>query len=165
MKIKSFILIIGISLFLLVVSFLIFLKTGHLLWPEIDNTEYAQTQMGSQFTIAFLFAAVVALTPILLHLTWRFSKTTAMKEKMISTIIVLACMILAVLLRRRLLIAASNELIGLPTVEGVPVRNSILVEKIHFEYYLLAGLILGCLITYFILRKKNFHQLKENTLL
>ena len=127
----------------------------HLLLPKIENLHYQTTEMGVQFKLSFYISIVIGLIPILLYLTWRLTPITKLKSKTISGLIVIAMMALAVIIRQQLIKSTFNGLTNLKTASGETIYNSFPIENLNFEYYLLGGLILGCVLTYFMFKGKK----------
>jgi hypothetical protein len=126
----------------------------HLLLPKIENLHYQNTEMGEQFKLSFLISLVIGLLPILLHLTWRLTSIATLKSKTISGLIVIAMMTLAVIFRQQLIKSTFDGLTNLKKPSGETIYNAFPIENLNFEYYLLGGLILGCVMTYFMFKGK-----------
>ena len=125
-----------------------------LLLPKIDNLMFSPTSIGGQFRIRLLFSMVVGLTPISIYLTWRLSPISNTKKKTISGLIILVSMAFAIFLRQQSIKSAYSGMTNLKNQTSEIIFNSFSIENLHFEYYLLIGLILGCVVSFFTLKDK-----------
>ena len=143
------------SFVLFIVTFTQFGFVFHLLLPKIENLHYQNIEMGEQFKLSFFFSIVIGLIPILHYLTWRYTPITTLKNKTISGLILIAMVALAVVLRQQLIRSTFNGFTNLKTPSGETILNTFPIENLNFEYYLLGGLILGCVLSYFIFKVKK----------
>ena len=67
-------------------------------------------------------------------------------------------MTLAVFLRQQLIKSTFDGLTNLKNPSGETIHNSFPIENLNFEYYLLGGLVLGCVMTYFMFKGKKSGQ-------
>lgn len=153
-KKTTLILTIITSIVLFILTLTQFGKLFEILLPKIENLQYQTSEMGSQFRLVLFFSIVIALTPILLFITWRIARIEIIKRRILSGIIVIVLMILAIVLRQQLIKSTFKSLTNLKTQTGETIYNSIAIENLHFEYYLLGGLILGCMVSFFVLKNK-----------
>ncbi|MDP2161033.1 MAG: hypothetical protein Q8K02_11160 [Flavobacterium sp.] len=123
--------------------------------PKIENLQYKTTEIGSQFKLALFFSIVIGLMPILLYLTWRLGRIEKTKRRMFSGLIVIFFMTISIVLRQQFFIRLTN----LKTQSGETIYNSFGVENLNFEYYLLGGLVLGCIVSFFSLKDKEAKRL------
>jgi hypothetical protein len=78
---------------------------------------------------------------------------------MASLVIIIACMVAAVLIWRNM-ISNSFAALNSNANPGTNTANiSYPLEQLYFEYYLLAGLCIGCLASFFIFRAKKINQI------
>lgn len=151
----TLILTIFASLVLFILTFTQFGKLFELLMPKFENFQYQTTEIGSQFKFALFFSIVIGLTPILLYLTWRLGRIEKTKRRMFSGLIVVVFMTVSIVLRQQFFIRLTN----LKTQSGETIYNSFTIENLYFEYYLLGGLVLGCIVSFFSLKDKEAKRL------
>jgi len=151
----TLILTIFTSLVLFILTFTQFGKLFELIMPKIENLQYQTTEVGSQFKLALFFSIVIGLMPILLYLTWRLGRIEKTKRRMFSGLIVIFFMTISIVLRQQFIKLTFNRLTNLKTQTGETIYNSFGVENLNFEYYLLGGLVLGCIVSFFSLKDKE----------
>ena len=151
----TLILTIFTSLVLFILTFTQFGKLFELIMPKIENLQYQTTEVGSQFKLALFFSIVIGLMPILLYLTWRLGRIEKTKRRMFSGLIVIVFMTISIVLRQQFIKLTFNRLTNLKTQTGETIYNSFGVENLNFEYYLLGGLVLGCIVSFFSLKDKE----------
>ena len=155
----TLILTIFTSLVLFILTFTQFGKLFELIMPKIENLQYQTTEVGSQFKLALFFSIVIGLMPILLYLTWRLGRIEKTKRRMFSGLIVIFFMTISIVLRQQFIKLTFNRLTNLKTQTGETIYNSFGVENLNFEYYLLGGLVLGCIVSFFSLKDKEAKHL------
>jgi len=153
-KKTTLILTIVTSIVLFILTLTIFGKFFELLLPKIKNLQYQTTEMSSQFRLVLFFSIVIGLAPILLYLTWRLARIEITKRRIFSGLIVMVFMVIAIIFRQQLIKSTFKGLTNLKTQTGETIYNSFAIENLHFEYYLLGGLIFGCIVSFFTLRDK-----------
>jgi len=156
----TLILIIFTSLVLFILTFTQFGKLFELIMPKIENLQYQTTEIGSQFKLALFFSIVIGLMPILLYLTWRLGRIEKTKRRMFSGLIVIVFMTISIVLRQQFIKLTFNRLTNLKTQTGETIYNSFGVENLNFEYYLLGGLVLGCIVSFFSERQRSYTFIK-----
>lgn len=119
--------------------------------PAVDGIQYRMNlaEMGDRQDI---FGLVMASIPLLLFLTWRLIPLYTIDKKNLSVLVTIICMTLAVYMRYKML---ENEFAGM--VESASNRLyaiSVPFEQLQFEWYLLGGLISGCIVTYLAFHNK-----------
>lgn len=157
-KKTTLILTIVTSIVLFILIFSTFGKLFELLLPQIENLQYQTAEMSSQFRLALFFSLVIGLAPILLYLTWRLARIEMTTRRIFSGLIVIVFMVIGILFRQQLIKSTFKKLTNLKTQTGETIYNSFAIENLHFEYYLLGGLILGCIVSFFTLRDKKLKE-------
>jgi hypothetical protein len=147
------------SLVLFILTFTQFRKLLEFLMPKIENIQYQTTDIGSQFKLALFFSIVIGLTPIFLYLTWRFGRIEKTKRRTYCGLIVIVFMAISVALRQYLIKSTFSGLTNLKSQTGETIYSSFATENLNFEYYVLGGLILGCIVSYLFLKDKEAKSL------
>lgn len=158
---KTAINIVIILLSSLLLLFLGMVFTGDLfglLLPKVHQATYQANGVGGGFWFFFFLSFIVALIPLLLFITWRVTPIAKTSQKFVSIGLVLAFGFIAVMLRRLIIILELKNLVARNNINGVQYSGSFLFEKLYFEYYLLAGIVAGCILSYIIYRNKILVQ-------
>lgn len=113
------------------------------------------TEFGGPFYTKLLFSLVLGLTPVFIFLTWRLSPIVSRNRKLASVLTVVLFMILSIIVRQQILISYFTRLTKSFNSALDKVNVSYPVDHFNFEYYLFGGLIMGCLISLFLLRQKR----------
>lgn len=153
-KKAALVIIITTSLVLFILTLTQFSKLFDLLLPKIENLQYQTNEIGSQFKLGLFFSIVIGLTPIFLYLTWQLGRIEIIKRRMYSGLIVVGFMTISIILRQQV-IKWTYKLTNLETQTEETIHNSFAIENLNFEYYLLVGLILGCIVSFLSLRDKE----------
>jgi hypothetical protein len=154
-QVKSIILVTSLSITFFVIGLLYFEHLFEAMLPDIDNVRYQTNSFGGQFRTKLMVVLVLALVPVFVSITWRYAPIVSKGKKLISVIAVIACMVLAIVVRQQMLAAylflPSNSSTAMPATAGLLYP----VDKLYFEYCLFAGLCIGSLIAWFLLGQKK----------
>jgi hypothetical protein len=130
-------------------------KLFELLLPNIENLKYQSTNLGGEFRFKLFFSIIVGLTPILLFLTWQLAPIRLLKYRFFSGLIVIFFIIISIVLRQHLIKATFNLVTNFKTQTTETIYTAFSIDNLHFEYYLLCGIILGCVLSYFLFQEKT----------
>jgi len=123
-----------------------FAKFYQLVLPGADSVTY-QMDFEKLWDMKMLFGFAFAMVPLCLFLTWEWVPIEYADKKLSTAFVVVICMAVAVYLRRRGLVSYFDEL-QQSNQSISPVAFPF--EQLYFEYYLMAGLAVGCLLSYLI---------------
>ncbi|MCC6289677.1 MAG: hypothetical protein IT249_17505 [Chitinophagaceae bacterium] len=151
----TIILTILISIALFVLGLFTFDRLFEIILPKVDGGFYQVTELGGQFKTTLLFSFVLGLTPFLILLTWRLAPIISRSKKLASVLTVIVCMTGAIIVRQQILKSCFTGLTKNFTSTVDKMNVSYPVDQINFEYYLFGELIVGCPISYFLLRQKK----------
>lgn len=151
----TIILTILVSIGLFVFGIFSFGNIYETLLPKVDNGFYQVTELDGQFKTSLIFSLVLSLTPIFIWLTWRVASITLIRNRIFSILTVVVCMILAILLRQQSIKFYFRGLSSHENASSDNIRMNYPIDTVHFEYYLLGGLCVGCIISYFLFRQKK----------
>ena len=122
--------------------------------PNIDGMKFQVTSLGGQFNGMLIFALTLALIPISSYFTWKFAPIIITKRKVLNILILLACIILCTVVRREWLIFQSNRYLkGLSQGFDNKFQFQIPIENFNVTNYMLLGLLIGTVISYFSLKQ------------
>jgi len=129
--------------------------------PGIEGISFQITDTGKVFQTSILFSLVLALIPVLIWLTWRLGGIVSAGKKAASLFTVLAFAFLAILARRLAVKTYFNKVVK-PAI-GANENNRVIypINPVNFVYFILAGLIVGCVVSYLLFRKKKYTTLKN----
>lgn len=96
------------------------------------------------------FSVALALIPVFLYITWRVSPIKSTSQKIKSVSLVSICLVVSVILRRQIISSNLNSF-HLPT----DIANTFPIENLHFHFYLLGGLLIGCLLSFLLFKQKR----------
>lgn len=157
-KLKKILLIIFISLILFLIGNIIYPTIFNLTLPKIDGVNFTVGALNESFILIVQFGIILGLMPTLLLLVWNKASIESANRKLASLVIILSSMVLAIVLRYQMLIwnfkNIKSSIAEFP-IPGVDNHIHFPIKNLHYEYYIFGGLIAGCLIAYFILRKKK----------
>ena len=149
------ILILLFSVALFILGFFTFSSLFEVILPKIDGGFYQVTEHGELFRTSIIFSLVLGLTPFLIHITWRYSPILNKKRKIVCVLTVVISMLIAIIIRQQMLksyfVSQTNNFP--PNIEKL--HLSYPMKDVNIEYYLLGGLISGCLISFLLLRQKR----------
>lgn len=121
--------------------------------PKIEGILF---QVPGPFSrTSLLFSFVLACIPVLLLSIWRFAPIISSTKKIASLVTVFIFMAIGILLRRQ-----SVKIYFIKVVKPVVAPNSNMhvlypIDPIRFVYYIIAGLCIGCIVSYFLFRQKE----------
>ncbi len=139
------------SLVFFIAAMTLFTQLLMLLEPAIDGIDFVIT--GSR--TSFLFSLTAAFIPILTVLTWRVSRIDSLNRRIFSAAIIIFSMATALLARhQQVKIYFTRVVRPMLLTEG---KTHVIypIDPRNFVYYLLGGLLVGCLLSNLILRQKN----------
>ena len=150
----TFIFTFAISLLLFILTFSQFGKLFEILLPDLGNTVYQENNINSQFRIALSFSIILSLTPILLLITWKIAPITYSVNKLYSVLISVVIITLVIVFRKQTLTSNYSQLLNLKTQRDELIKFAVSIENLNYEYFLLGGLLISCVLSYFILKDK-----------
>lgn len=149
-----FIITLVISIVLFILTFLMFDKILTALIPE--NLSISRMGVGGIFKANFFFSLLVGIAPILLYLTWIIAPIKSFFRRSTSVIIVILSIVLALVVRKEQLKSVNEQFTNLKTEAGELIRsNQIVLESLHFEFYLIGAILVSCLLCGFFLKEKS----------
>jgi hypothetical protein len=124
-------------------------KFYQIVLPNIIGINYLMdlSQLEKNQTLfAFVFAAI----PLLLFFTWELTPLHSLDKKTTSLFVVGICMVLATYIRYKILVNHFEEVLQSPTGRYSATTITYPFEEINYEYYLLGGILMGCIISYLL---------------
>lgn len=118
--------------------------------PGNSGVHY-QMDFEKVWDIKILFGFAFALMPLCVFLTWEFGRLEDGDKKTSVVFIVIGCIGFSVYIRYRALVSYFDSMVQ-NSQSAYPV--SFPFEQLYYEYYLMAGLGVGCLLAYLIFGRK-----------
>jgi len=142
---------LGSAIALTIVGIMSYDTIAALLLPKMDHMQFTVTVIGTQFSNAIWFGMVCGLLPIALYSIWLATHTKENRKKLLSTILILVCMLTA-LITRYFVIKSAAQKINI-SQENITM-NTYDMNNLHYALYLFFGLLAGTLISFIILKRK-----------
>ncbi len=121
-----------------------------LVLPKVEGGYFTITSFSGQFKASIYFSLIVALIPIFIVQTWKIARLNSLTKKLLTILIVCTSIIISILIRRELLKIYFSQF---TKIDHLTLNYPL--EEVHFEYYILAGLLVGCIISYLLFRKRK----------
>lgn len=144
-----------IALVLFSITFFQWNSIADILIPNDGNIQYSSISLRANLQVVLFFSMVVGMTPILLFLLWSLSSIHTLINRFLSSLIVVLLMTTALFLRFWFLKITAKRLSNYSTLNDEKVFIYLAIENLNYEYYLLIGLALGCIISFFIFKANN----------
>ncbi len=149
-------LILAVALFIL--GQIVFIKFFQFLEPNVNGVLFQISERKGKIKTSLLFSLTLALVPILLILTWQLSPISLLSKKIGSGLTILIFILLAIWVHRQAvksyfskidkeLISANNNTNVIYPIDPAP-----------FVYYMFAGLLLGCVVSYFFFHQRKYRR-------
>ena len=137
----------------LIVGFLFFGQFLQILLPKFDNGFYSVESIPDQYRQTVLFSIVFGCIPLFIALTWKFGRIKSNNSRIKSLTIVIASLILFVIFKREWIkFDLSNATIKSITYPHAKI-SAYPLDQAGYTLYILTGLIVGCVLSYLVLRK------------
>lgn len=121
-----------------------------LILPKTGHLGFSTNGLSTLLFQKIYFSLALAQIPVFLYITWRISPILSTSQKIKSVILVSICLLVSVILRRQI-ISSNLNAIHLPN----DIANTFSIENLHFHFYLLGGLLIGCLLSFLLFKQKK----------
>lgn len=143
------------SIILFTLGIVTFSQVFELILPKVEGGFYQVLEVNESFKTAILFSVPLGLTPVLIYLTWLYSPIISRQKRLSSILIVITCITLAIIVRHQMIRSYFTGLLNTSTSSIEKINVNYPMSEVHLEYYLFAGLSIGCIISYYLLRHKK----------
>src|SRR6478736_3054336 len=113
--------------------------------PKVDNAFYEADIFP--FRTVWLFSIAMASSALLLFLVWKIAGIQKINYKITSVLIVLLFALLGIIIRHYIIKGILGKLVKEKSVLEMQFTASFPVSRLYFEWYLLAGIVMGCVIS------------------
>jgi len=148
---KIFVWTLLVALLFFIAGMTAFTRLLQLLEPNIEGIAFVIT---GRLT-AFLFSLTLALIPVLTLATWRLAHIDLFYRKICSVTIIILTIAAALFTRHQQVKAFFNKVVRPLVLTKGETHFVYPIDPRNFVYYLLAGLLIGCLLSYLLLRQKS----------
>ncbi len=121
-----------------------------LILPKSEHSAFSTSGLSTLLFQKIYFSLALALIPVFLYITWRISPIISTPKKIKSVILVSICLVVSVILRQQIISSNLNSFHS-PT----NITNTFPIENLHFHFYLLGGLLIGCLLSFLLFKQKK----------
>jgi len=146
--------VILLSIILFIISYFGFSKISDLLLPKVENVDFYTTNLRDSFLQNLYYSLIIGITPIFIYGTWVISKIKNVTNRYLSIILVFMTMLTFILLRMEVLKLKFKNLPILESETGEIITHTFNIKNLNYEYFLLIGLISGCILCYLIFKSK-----------
>lgn len=138
----------------LVIAKLLFSSLFVLFEPGINDITFKITERPAVIPTSWLFSFEMAFIPLLLMFLWKAGEITSPVKRILSVFIILCCIAFAIFLRHEAVKAYFTTIVRpyLQSRGELPIVYPI--DPAHFVYNIFYGLVTGCIISFFILKKR-----------
>jgi hypothetical protein len=155
---KKLIQIVIVSIALFILGQLVFIRLFGFFEPNVDGILFQVTEMNKKMKTSILFSLTLVFIPLLIILTWRLAPIISITKKIASALSILVFIIAAIFLRHQEVKTFFIKVVK-PIVLVNNKTNVIYpIDPVNFVYYMLAGLCVGCLVSYFLFRQNKIYR-------
>ncbi|MFT3705775.1 MAG: hypothetical protein QM802_25625 [Agriterribacter sp.] len=129
--------------------------------PKPEGAKYQATEIGGTFGRTLLLSLLLGILPIAIFLLWRYAPIPSGKKRMMSIGIIAGCMLLAIIIRRMMLLFYFKEMLDHQPGTGIQLTANYPLSQVNFEYYLLGGLCVGYILSAIFFRDKKSAAVKS----
>ncbi|MEX6690101.1 hypothetical protein QTN47_21510 [Danxiaibacter flavus] len=154
---------LGLSILLFVSGHFLFLRTFMFFEPQIDGITFQIIEHKSTITTSTAFSLLLFSIPIFILLTWQIARINSFNKRVASVLLMLTFIVLAIFARHQQVKTYFTTVVKPALLTHGKASIIYPIDPINFIYYMLAGLITGCLLAFvfFKQRKTGFNLSKE----
>jgi hypothetical protein len=144
-----------LAIFLFVLGKVFFVQIFEFFEPKIEGITFEIIEHNRTLKTSLLLSLILAFIPISISLTWRIASITSLFKKLIAIVISLLFISIGIWLRHQ----------GIKSFFTRSVKNIVSsngnrsvtypLDPVAYVYYMLIGLIVGCITTYILFRKRT----------
>ncbi len=114
-----------------------------------SNLLFVSTEVNETFLIALKLSLSIAFVPLFILVTWLSGNIILLRKRLFSIITILLCIFLA--FSFNILRIQSHDI----TITALKGKASFPIQNLNFDITIIAGTIIGGIISYFIFRSKK----------
>jgi len=146
--------VIIISILLFIGGEITFVRLFGFFEPKIPGILFEITEQDRIVKTSVLFSLTLALVPVLVALTWRLAPGISINKKIASVLIIFIFIGAAILVRHREVKMYFTRVVRPYFLAKNMVSVRYPIDPVNFVYYMLGGLCIGCIISWFLFRHK-----------
>ena len=144
-------LLLSIALFIL--GQLLYVKAFKFFEPAVDGILFQITEGKAILKTSLLFSLSLALIPILIVLTWRFSHLISLNKKFASALIILFFIVLGIFARHQQVKMYFTTVVKPAVLTNGTTNMTYPIDPVNFVYYIFFGLLIGCIVSCILFKK------------
>ena len=154
---KKFIQIVVVSIVLFILGQLVFIRLFEFFEPNVDGILFQVTEIHRKIKTSILFSLTLVFIPLLTIVTWRLAPIISITKKIASASSILIFIIVAIFLRHQEVKTFFIRVIRPIVLVNNKTNVTYPIDPVNFVYYMLAGLCVGCLVSYFLFRQNKIY--------
>lgn len=146
-------LILSVTLFIL--GQVLFVNTFKLFEPQIDGIFFQITEHNATLKTSIIFSFLLFVIPVFIVLTWRLAHITSFRKKIASALFILIFITIGIFMRHQEVKTYFTTVVRPALLTKDKTSITYPIDPINFVYYMLAGLITGCVLTFVFFRQRT----------
>ncbi len=155
MKYTKPLFILLLSTILFVLGQAVFIGLFGFFEPKIDGITFQIIERRMGLKTSILFSITLALVPVLVVLTWQLSPVISAGKRLASVLIILIFMISAIGIRHQEVKTFFNTVVKKIILSNGSHAVNYPIDPVNFVYYMIGGLCTGCIVSFFLFRRKK----------
>lgn len=149
-----------IAILLLIVSF----YWNDIIWIFLisflqdSNLLFVSTEVNDTFVIALKLSLSIAFVPLFLLATWGVGNIILLRRRLLSIMTLLLFIFLAITFN---ILRIQSHYINITNLKG---EVSMPIQDLNFEVAIVAGTVIGCIVSYFIFKSKKIDTSLESNI-
>ncbi|HWN88419.1 MAG TPA: hypothetical protein VNM35_05135 [Chitinophagaceae bacterium] len=149
---------IGFSIVLFLLGQLLFLKIFKLFEPHVEGILFQITEHQATLKTSILFSLSLFLIPIFIVLTWRLAHITSLNKKIASALFILTLIVIGIFARHQEVKIYFTTVVRPVLLTNGKTNVIYPIDPRNFVYYMLAGLIIGCILAFVFFKRRNKYK-------
>lgn len=154
---KKFIQIVIVSIAFFILGQLVFIRLFEFFEPGVEGILFRVTEINKKMKTSILFSLTLVFIPLLTILTWRLAPIISITKKIASALSILIFIIAAIFLRHEEVKTFFIRVVKPIVLANNKTNVTYPIDPVNFVYYMLAGLCVGCLVSYFLFRQNKIY--------
>ena len=137
---------------------LLFLKIFKLFEPHVEGILFQITEHQATLKTSILFSLSLFLIPIFIVLTWRLAHITSLNKKIASALFILTLIVIGIFARHQEVKIYFTTVVRPVLLTNGKTNVIYPIDPRNFVYYMLAGLIIGCILAFIFFKRRNKYK-------
>ena len=144
---------------LFVLGQILFFRAFKFFEPQIDGIVFQIVEHKSIVTTSTFFSFLLFLIPVSIAFTWQLSHVISFNKKLASTLLILACIAAGIIARHQQVKTYFTKVVKPALLTDGKTNIVYPIDPVNFVYYMLAGLIIGCIFAFVFFRQRKEFRL------